>query len=147
MAGKAGNPSLRPSSGPPGIDRTAQRTSRAERLVSVCTRAILLAAAGLLDGHRATPHWAYCGKLARDHPAIEVDPTQGSARTRPRSLPLPPFGAARRPRILKRSRDAVQLGTEHDPQPPYDAGSPEKAPEHIVAELRARSRFILTWSR
>ncbi|MER5748245.1 DJ-1/PfpI family protein [Streptomyces sp. NPDC002088] len=39
---------------------------------------------------------------------------------------------------------AVQLATEYDPQPPYDAGSPEKAPAHIVAELRARSRFILT---
>ncbi|MEU1195197.1 GlxA family transcriptional regulator [Streptomyces sp. NPDC005813] len=47
---------------------------RAERLVSVCTGAILLAEAGLLDGHRATTHWAYCDKLARDHPAVEVDP-------------------------------------------------------------------------
>ncbi|MGW6795426.1 GlxA family transcriptional regulator [Streptomyces chartreusis] len=47
---------------------------RAERLVSVCTGAILLAAAGLLDGRRATTHWAYCDKLARDHPDVEVDP-------------------------------------------------------------------------
>ncbi|MPY55314.1 GlxA family transcriptional regulator [Streptomyces acidicola] len=47
---------------------------RAERLVSVCTGAILLAEAGLLDGRRATTHWAYCDKLARDHPATEVDP-------------------------------------------------------------------------
>jgi transcriptional regulator GlxA family with amidase domain len=47
---------------------------RAERLVSVCTGALLLAAAGLLDGRRATTHWAYCDKLARDHPAVEVDP-------------------------------------------------------------------------
>ncbi|WP_405975160.1 GlxA family transcriptional regulator [Streptomyces sp. NBC_00988] len=47
---------------------------RAERLVSVCTGAILLAEAGLLDGRRATTHWSYCAKLARDHPTIEVDP-------------------------------------------------------------------------
>ncbi|WP_031481054.1 GlxA family transcriptional regulator [Streptomyces bicolor] len=47
---------------------------RAERLVSVCTGAILLAEAGLLDGRRATTHWAYCDKLARDHPAVDVDP-------------------------------------------------------------------------
>ncbi|MFI1731661.1 GlxA family transcriptional regulator [Streptomyces acidicola] len=47
---------------------------RAERLVSVCTGAILLAEAGLLDGRRATTHWAYCDKLARDHPETEVDP-------------------------------------------------------------------------
>ncbi|MYR45890.1 GlxA family transcriptional regulator [Streptomyces sp. SID5910] len=47
---------------------------RAPRLVSVCTGAALLAAAGLLDGRRATTHWAYCDRLARDHPAVEVDP-------------------------------------------------------------------------
>ncbi|MFJ1665694.1 GlxA family transcriptional regulator [Streptomyces bottropensis] len=47
---------------------------RAKRLVSVCTGAILLAEAGLLDGRRATTHWAYCDTLARHHPAIEVDP-------------------------------------------------------------------------
>nr|WBO81538.1 GlxA family transcriptional regulator [Streptomyces sp. SBE_14.2] len=44
------------------------------RLVSVCTGAILLAEAGLLDGRRVTTHWAYCDKLARDHPAVRVDP-------------------------------------------------------------------------
>ncbi|MFG2478659.1 GlxA family transcriptional regulator [Streptomyces fagopyri] len=47
---------------------------RADRLVSVCTGALLLARAGLLDGRRATTHWAYCDKLARDHPAVRVDP-------------------------------------------------------------------------
>lgn len=46
---------------------------RAARLVSVCTGAILLAEAGLLDGRRATTHWAYCAKLARDHPAVRVE--------------------------------------------------------------------------
>ncbi|MEV5384757.1 GlxA family transcriptional regulator [Streptomyces sp. NPDC052721] len=47
---------------------------RAARLVSVCTGAIPLARAGLLDGRRVTTHWAYCDKLARDHPAVRVDP-------------------------------------------------------------------------
>ena len=47
---------------------------RATRLVSVCTGALLLAAAGVLDGRRVTSHWAYCDALARDHPGIEVDP-------------------------------------------------------------------------
>ncbi|MFF5360548.1 GlxA family transcriptional regulator [Streptomyces scabiei] len=47
---------------------------RATRLVSVCTGAILLAEAGLLDGRRATTHWAYCDTLAHRHPAVEVDP-------------------------------------------------------------------------
>ncbi|MGW7051473.1 GlxA family transcriptional regulator [Streptomyces sp. NPDC054887] len=46
----------------------------AERLVSVCTGALLLAAAGLLDGRRVTTHWLVCDHLARTHPAVEVDP-------------------------------------------------------------------------
>ncbi|MEU2878506.1 GlxA family transcriptional regulator [Streptomyces sp. NPDC007070] len=46
---------------------------RADRLVSVCTGAILLAEAGLLDGRRATTHWAYCDTFARRHPAVRVE--------------------------------------------------------------------------
>ena len=52
--------------------RAAARRSR--RVTSVCTGAFLLAAAGLLDGRRATTHWASCGELGRRHPEIEVDP-------------------------------------------------------------------------
>lgn len=47
---------------------------RPERLVSVCTGALLLAAAGQLDGHRVTTHWSVCDHLARSYPAVEVDP-------------------------------------------------------------------------
>ncbi|SDJ49491.1 GlxA family transcriptional regulator [Streptomyces indicus] len=46
----------------------------AERLVSVCTGALLLAGAGLLDGRRATTHWGFCDTLARHHPEIDVQP-------------------------------------------------------------------------
>jgi hypothetical protein len=37
---------------------------------------------------------------------------------------------------------AIQLGIEYDPQPPFDAGSPDKAPAPIVELLRGRSRFL-----
>lgn len=47
---------------------------RAGRLVSVCTGALLLAEAGLLDGHRATTHWTACDHLARCYPEVDVDP-------------------------------------------------------------------------
>jgi transcriptional regulator GlxA family with amidase domain len=52
--------------------RAAARRSR--RVTSVCTGAFLLARAGLLDGRRATTHWASCEALARRHPAVQVDP-------------------------------------------------------------------------
>ncbi|MEU6477266.1 GlxA family transcriptional regulator [Streptomyces sp. NPDC047017] len=55
------------------VDWVRRHGPRAARLVSVCTGAMLLAEAGLLDGRRATTHWAYCATLARDHPAIRVE--------------------------------------------------------------------------
>jgi transcriptional regulator GlxA family with amidase domain len=48
--------------------------ARSRRVASVCTGAFLLARAGLLDGRRATTHWAACDALARRYPAIDVDP-------------------------------------------------------------------------
>lgn len=47
---------------------------RARRLVSVCTGALLLAEAGLLDGKRATTHWAYAERLAQLYPKVTVEP-------------------------------------------------------------------------
>ena len=52
--------------------RLAARRSR--RVTSVCTGAFLLARAGLLDGRRATTHWAACDALRRNYPTVEVDP-------------------------------------------------------------------------
>lgn len=56
------------------IDWLRQASTRARRTASVCSGAFLLAQAGLLDGRRATTHWASAAELARRHPAVEVDP-------------------------------------------------------------------------
>jgi len=49
-------------------------SGHARRVVSVCTGAFLAAEAGLLDGCRATTHWAFAGRLAEEFPNVDVDP-------------------------------------------------------------------------
>jgi transcriptional regulator GlxA family with amidase domain len=56
------------------LEWIARTSAGARRTASVCTGSFLLAAAGLLDGRRATTHWAFATELQRLHPEVEVDP-------------------------------------------------------------------------
>ncbi|AFR28057.1 MULTISPECIES: helix-turn-helix domain-containing protein [Micrococcaceae] len=56
------------------VDRVKQLTGRADRVASICVGAHILAAAGLLDGIRATTHWSTAEQLAAEHPLVDVDP-------------------------------------------------------------------------
>ncbi|MFF8599650.1 GlxA family transcriptional regulator [Streptomyces sp. NPDC015232] len=58
---------------PAVVDRVRELAGRSRRVASVCVGAHILAAAGLLDGRRATTHWSTAGQLAADHPEVEVD--------------------------------------------------------------------------
>jgi transcriptional regulator GlxA family with amidase domain len=51
----------------------ARAPRSARRVASVCTGSFLLAAAGVLDGRRATTHWAFASELAREYPDVDVD--------------------------------------------------------------------------
>ena len=57
------------------LDWLRDRSAMARRFGSICTGALVLAKAGLLDGRRATTHWNWCEELARDYPKVKVDPT------------------------------------------------------------------------
>ncbi|MDH6438410.1 putative intracellular protease/amidase [Streptomyces sp. SAI-144] len=113
---------------------------------SVCTGSLLLAAAGRLEGRRATSHWLALDELRRFgvEPTGERVVTDGKYVTAAGVSSGIDMGLALLGRI---SGDfvaqAVQLGIEYDPQPPYDAGAPEKAPADVVELIRSRSRFIL----
>ncbi|MFE3789074.1 DJ-1/PfpI family protein [Streptomyces goshikiensis] len=109
---------------------------------SVCTGSLLLAAAGLLDGRRATSHWMFLDRL----PAFAARPTgervvfDGKYVTAAGVSSGIDMGLALLGRIAgDEVAQTVQLMTEYDPQPPYDAGSPDKAPAGLVARLRAVS--------
>ena len=56
------------------LEALRQARSRGQRLMSLCTGAFVLAAAGLLDGRTATTHWSECADLARRYPRVAVDP-------------------------------------------------------------------------
>ncbi|WP_282791884.1 DJ-1/PfpI family protein [Streptomyces sp. CC224B] len=111
---------------------------------SVCTGSLALAAAGLLDGRTATSHWLALGELEKlgVRPSEERVVFDGKYVTAAGVSSGIDMGLALVGRIAgdERAR-TVQLMAEYDPRPPYDAGSPRKAPAHLVAMLRARSRF------
>jgi transcriptional regulator GlxA family with amidase domain len=107
---------------------------------SVCTGSLLLGAAGLLKGKRATSHWLFLEQLRE----LGADPVGGrivedgkvitaAGVSAGIDMALHLVGLEAGPEVAQ----AVQLGIEYDPQPPFDAGSPDKAPDQIVELLTA----------
>ncbi|MEW2633641.1 DJ-1/PfpI family protein [Streptomyces sp. NPDC048389] len=112
---------------------------------SVCTGSLLLAAAGLLKGREATSHWLALDRLKRlgAEPTGRRVVTDGKYVTAAGVSSGIDMGLTLVGRVAgDRHAQAVQLLTEYDPRPPYDAGSPGKASADLVEEFRTRSRFI-----
>lgn len=107
---------------------------------SVCTGSLVLAAAGLLDGRRATSHWLYLEQLRE----LGADPVGGRFVEDGKFVTAAGVSAGIDMALHLVSREvgpevaqAIQLGIEYDPQPPFDAGSPSKAPTQIVDAVTA----------
>ena len=106
---------------------------------SVCTGSLVLGAAGILDGKRATTHWAYRDRLAGfGAEAVAeryvIDGKVATAAGVSAGLDMALHLAAR---IAGEDvAKAIQLGIEYDPAPPFDSGSPEKAAPELVDLIR-----------
>jgi putative intracellular protease/amidase len=121
--------------------RAAHETSK--WTTSVCTGSLILAAAGLLEGKQATSHWLALEELGR----LGAEAVGGRVVFDGKIVTAAGVSAGIDMALALAARvaneqvaQALQLGIEYDPQPPFDAGSPERAPAEIVAALRARAR-------
>ncbi len=111
------------------------RGARAKYVTSVCTGSLLLGAAGLLEGYEATSHWAtvsllpiFGAKLRASRTVVDRNRYTGGGVTAGIDLGL---------LLVDRLRDrtyaeAVQLMAEYAPEPPFNAGTPERAPPPVT---------------
>ena len=123
-----------------GWVRTAHE--RSQWTTSVCTGALVLGAAGILDGLEATTHWLLLDKLA-DLGATPVSQRvveQGKVITAAGVSSGIDMALTLAARIAgDEVAQAIQLAIEYDPEPPFDSGSMSKAPPAIVELARNRS--------
>jgi cyclohexyl-isocyanide hydratase len=114
---------------------------RAKYVTSVCTGAFVLGAAGLLNGKRATTHWAYHHLLPRvgaipEHARVVRDGNviTGGGVTAGLDFAFTLLNEIAGADVAQ----TVQLALEYDPAPPFHSGSPERAPADIRARTNAR---------
>src|SRR3954471_21294925 len=112
---------------------------------SVCTGSLLLGAAGLLQGKRARSHWLALDELKKfgaeptlERVVIDGKIVTGAGVSAGIDMALTLTGMIAGDIVAQ----TIQLGIEYDPQPPFDAGAPHKAPEFAVNYLRDSSRFL-----
>jgi putative intracellular protease/amidase len=120
-----------------GWIRRAHETS--EWTTSVCTGSLLLGAAGVLDGLDATSHWLDLPDLERygASPTGQRVVEQGKVITAAGVSSGIDMGLTLAAKIAgPEVAQAIQLGIEYDPQPPFDSGSTEKASPEIVELVR-----------
>ena len=127
------------------LDWIRRQAAGARRVLSVCTGALLCGAAGLLKGRRATTHWT----------ALHLLPFFGATPVNARVVSDGSFvfaagvtasidGALRVAADLRGDEAAqvIQLGIAYAPEPPFDSGTPERAPPAVLDAARVAARAI-----
>ncbi|CDX27187.1 Isonitrile hydratase [Mesorhizobium sp. ORS 3324] len=124
------------------VDFIRRQAENARYVTSVCIGAFLLGAAGLLQGRRATTHWAYTGLL----PLVGATHEKGrivcdgnvftsAGVSAGIDFALAIIAEIAGPDVAK----AIQLSIEYDPAPPFDAGHPDKASEAAIELMVQRN--------
>lgn len=120
--------------------KTAHETT--QWTASVCTGALTLATAGILDGVDATTHWMSHDQLEM----LGATPVRERVVIRDRVITAAGVSAGIDMALLLTQliagddvAQAIQLVMEYDPQPPFDAGSPDRAPAHVVDLVSRRA--------
>jgi cyclohexyl-isocyanide hydratase len=113
----------------------------AKYITSVCTGSLVLGAAGLLRGFRATTHWTAMDYLAgfgaiptKTRVCVDRNRITGGGVTAGIDFALTLVSILRNPETAQ----AIQLGLEYNPAPPFDAGSPDTAPADVLASMKQR---------
>jgi cyclohexyl-isocyanide hydratase len=124
---------------PETLDFIRRQAKNARYVTSVCTGALVLGAAGLLKGKRATTHWMSRDMLAAfgatpvaDRVVIDGNVITGGGVTAGIDFALVVAAEAFGEDLAK----SIQLSIEYDPHPPFDSGSPERAGSVLVTKVR-----------
>ncbi|HYF17309.1 MAG TPA: DJ-1/PfpI family protein [Ramlibacter sp.] len=124
----------------------ARQGEQARWVVGICTGPLVLGAAGLLRGYRATCHWAshellpLVGALpVNERVVVDRNRITGAGVTSGIDCALRTIAEAAGDDTAR----GIQLFAEYDPQPPFDSGAPHKAPAHIVQAMRERVRGVV----
>jgi cyclohexyl-isocyanide hydratase len=116
------------------LEFLSNQASRSRYVASVCTGSLILGAAGLLNGYKATSHWMTIDALSelgaipvRERVVIDRNRITGGGVTAGMDFGLALIALLRN----KSYAEAVQLYLEYDPKPPFNSGSPTKAPVRV----------------
>jgi cyclohexyl-isocyanide hydratase len=128
------------------LEAVRRQGAQARCVTSVCTGALVLGAAGLLRGYRAATHWASMELLpafgaipVRARVCVDRNRITGGGVTAGID-----FGLYLVAQLASRQEaEGIQLFMEYDPEPPFQAGSPDRAPPELVAETAALMRPML----
>jgi cyclohexyl-isocyanide hydratase len=123
------------------LDFIRKQAEGARYVTSVCTGSLVLGAAGLLKGYRATTHWSamdYLPQLGatpeKSRVCIDRNRITGGGVTAGIDFALTLTAIL----TNRQTAEAIQLGMEYNPAPPFNAGSPDTAPAQVLAFLKDR---------